>query len=90
MSVCAECGRLMRPRNTTAAQYPGTVSYNGDRCGACSGREQRALHGPRVRPQTTVKCPRCGIERELSTTTATLCADCRSVLTPQERALWAA
>jgi DNA-directed RNA polymerase subunit RPC12/RpoP len=34
-------------------------------------------------------CARCGIDRKPSRKTSVVCADCREVLTPQERKIWA-
>lgn len=85
MATCIECRREMRPRKATAEQYPGTVAYNGVKCTNCTFRpapDER--HANKMFP-----CKRCGIERE-ARKNAILCADCRSVLTPGERAIWAA
>lgn len=90
MAECVECGRTMRPRNTTAAQYPGTVGWNGARCGVCSKRAQRELHGRTTTKHSTAACRRCGIERVIGGNSSTICRDCRSVLTAQEREAWAA
>lgn len=90
MSECVECGQTMRPRNTTAAQYPGTVSYNGTRCGGCNNRAYREARGLAPKQHTTAACTRCGIERVIGGNSSAICRDCRSVLTAQEREVWAA
>lgn len=42
-------------------------------------------------PKGLGRCPRCGVVRSVKVGRQTaMCADCRSVLTPDERARWAA
>ena len=49
----------------------------------------RATRTPAPTPSPVRPCVRCGIPRE-ARPDAVLCRSCRSVLTPAERAAWAA
>lgn len=50
----AQCGRLLRPANTTEQEYPGTHATNAGKglCGACYHRARRAARGETT-PQDT-------------------------------------
>lgn len=41
LPICIDCKQTMRPHKTTIARYPGTVAYNGIRCGTCQKRASR-------------------------------------------------
>lgn len=75
---CVRCGRPTRPLHSKKADYPGTTIRTHGLCDSCSRVSEN-------RP-----CVRCGILRTAGGNTAVLCRDCRSVLTKEEVAAWAA
>ena len=90
LTLCAECKRTMRPRNTTIVEYPNTVAKGGwGRCGACRVRQKRSgVEFPKpAMKRTQGVCERCPQSRELRDG---LCPDCRDVLSPEEQGMWAA